>query len=104
MKLIRNIAILAISLVDKSQAVFAGWAFGMNNYTLDQMRQEMMLKLRNSLKEVNLGDFSVDFMGENHFYNNIWRPMPFNMDDVEVFFQDEKFYIDIRQFDCYVSG
>jgi hypothetical protein len=76
----------------------------MNNYALDQTRQEIVAHLKNTLKKVDLPDFTVDFMGDNHFYNNSWRPMPFNVDDVEIFFQDEKFYIDIKRFDCWVGG
>jgi hypothetical protein len=90
--------------VTEVKAVEAGWAFGMNNYVLDESRQEIMLHLQRTLTVMQLPDYTVPFMGDNHFYDNTFTPAPFSLDDVEVYFQDGLFYIDIKRFDGRIEG
>lgn len=52
MGLIKTITILLLTSafsVEKTHAVEAGWAFGMNNYALDQSRLEIMAHLQKTL-------------------------------------------------------
>jgi len=107
MGIVKTLTILLFTsafCVRKSQQVEAGWAFGMNNYALDQSRQELMLHLQRTLKELALPDYTVPFMGDNHFHNNTFTPAPFALSDADVYFQDGHFYIDIKRFDGRIEG
>ena len=35
---------------------------------------------------MQLPDYTVPFMGDNHFYANTFTPAPFELSDVDVYF------------------
>jgi hypothetical protein len=53
---------------------------------------------------MDLPDYTIPFMGDNHFYANSFTPAPFNINDAEVYFQDGTLYIDIKRFDGRIEG
>ena len=108
MGLIKTLTVLlltsVLSIKKTVQAVEAGWAFGMNNYAIDQSRLEIMAHLQRSLTKMNLPDYTIPFLGDNHFYANSFTPAPFNINDAEVYFQDGRLYVDIKRLDGRIEG
>ena len=76
----------------------------MSNYAVDQSRLEIMAHLQRTLTKMDLPDYTVPFMGDNHFYANSFTPAPFDINDTEVYFQDGRLYVDIHRLDGRIEG
>lgn len=76
------------------RAVPAGFAFGMNNKILETSREFILEHLQKTLDDgISLPDFTVPFMGDNHFYNQRINLDRFQAPDVALYFHAGKLYV-----------
>ena len=83
-------------IIERTNAIQAGFAFGLNNKILETSRQYLLEHLQQTLnQDIALADFTVPFLGDNHLYQNRIALDHFQASDVSMYFHGDKLYVQV---------
>ena len=99
------VAVALLGCVWNVNAVEAGMGLAIGNKVLETSKKFIVEHLSNVLNNaIDIPDFSLDFMGQNHMYNQYLQIDSINPADLDVYFHEGMVHIDFNAIGAGIYG